>query len=63
MYAHCQKILVKEGEKVEQGQVIATIGDTGLVTGPHLHYEILKDDINIDPIPYVSLPFIPALEP
>lgn len=39
MYTHCSKILVKEGQFVKQGQQIATVGETGRVSGPHLHYE------------------------
>jgi murein DD-endopeptidase MepM/ murein hydrolase activator NlpD len=40
LYGHCEDILVKVGQKVEQGQVIATVGDTGWSTNPHLHFEI-----------------------
>ncbi|NLL69790.1 MAG: M23 family metallopeptidase [Epulopiscium sp.] len=63
LYAHCQEIFIQEEEEIQQGQIIAAIGDTGLATGPHLHYEIVKDGILIDPIQYVSLPFIRSLEP
>lgn len=49
-YAHLSEILVKEGESVEVGDIVGTLGSTGLSTGPHLHYEIIKDDKPIDPL-------------
>ncbi|MCJ7856944.1 M23 family metallopeptidase [Lachnospiraceae bacterium NSJ-143] len=54
-YAHLSSILVKEGERVTAGQVVALSGNTGITTGPHLHYGIHKNDDKIDPIQYVSL--------
>ncbi|HUU00718.1 MAG TPA: LysM peptidoglycan-binding domain-containing M23 family metallopeptidase [Myxococcota bacterium] len=42
VYAHNKVILIKEGEKVEQGQVISRVGHTGRANGPHLHFEIRK---------------------
>ena len=50
MYAHMEKILVKKGQKVKRGDVIGYLGNTGLSTGPHLHYEVRKNDKPIDPI-------------
>ena len=49
MYAHCSKIYVKEGDKISQGQEIAEVGDTGNVTGPHLHFEIRRNNEFVDP--------------
>lgn len=48
-YAHCSKLLVKEGQKVKQGDKIAEVGSTGKSTGPHLHFEIRRDNRSIDP--------------
>lgn len=49
-FLHCSAILVKEGQKVKQGQVIGRIGATGRATGPHLHWSMKWHDARIDPI-------------
>ena len=49
-YAHLLKPAVRKGQKVKSGQVIGYIGATGKATGVHLHYEVLKNDDQIDPI-------------
>lgn len=49
VYAHCQKLKVKNGKKVKKGDVIATVGSTGIATGPHLHFEIKLSNRYIDP--------------
>lgn len=49
IYAHCSKILVKEGENIKKGQKIALSGNTGRTTGPHLHFEIRRENRTIDP--------------
>lgn len=49
LYAHCSKIFVKEGQIVAQGQKIASVGNTGNSTGPHLHFEIRVEDRFVDP--------------
>jgi len=54
LYAHCSRLLVKEGDIVRKGQLIAYIGRTGMVTGPHLHFELLKNGARIDPKPYIN---------
>lgn len=54
LYGHCSAILVNVGQKVSQGQVIATVGSTGNSTGPHLHFEIRENNTAIDPLPLLS---------
>ncbi len=49
-YAHQSKIIVSPGQKVEQGQTIGYIGSTGLSTGPHLHFEMIKNGSKINPL-------------
>jgi murein DD-endopeptidase MepM/ murein hydrolase activator NlpD len=51
-YAHCSKILVKRGQQIKRGQIIAKVGNTGKSTAPHLHYEVHKNNRPIDPINY-----------
>lgn len=49
LYAHCDKLYVKEGDSISQGQEIAEVGSTGNTTGPHLHFEIRYQDRYVDP--------------
>lgn len=49
IYAHCNNLYVKQGEKVVQGQEIAEVGTTGNSTGPHLHFEIRVHERTVDP--------------
>jgi murein DD-endopeptidase MepM/ murein hydrolase activator NlpD len=53
VYAHTQKNLVKEGERVRRGQAIARVGQTGRASGPHLHFEIRKDNLARNPLRYL----------
>ena len=49
VYAHCSELLKNQGDTVKQGEVIAKVGATGNVTGPHLHFEIRKEDRFVNP--------------
>jgi murein DD-endopeptidase MepM/ murein hydrolase activator NlpD len=49
VYAHLSKSMVKEGQTVTRNQVIAKSGNSGLSSGPHLHYEVLHNGQNLDP--------------
>ncbi|WP_295405477.1 M23 family metallopeptidase [uncultured Thiocystis sp.] len=53
-YAHNHKNLVQEGQMVGQGQKIATVGSTGVATGPHLHFEVRKGGKAVNPMPYLG---------
>lgn len=54
VYAHLSKVLVKLGDKVKRGDVIGLVGSTGLSTCNHLHYEVRKDNIPVNPINYYN---------
>lgn len=53
LYAQLSAILVEEGQKVTRGEIIGKVGSSGASTGPHLHYEVRKDDEAIDPASYL----------
>lgn len=54
-YAHMQSFRVQKGQKVQQGQIIGYIGNTGLSTGPHLHYEVHIGSDVVDPMKYLNI--------
>lgn len=49
VYAHCSELLKNQGDTVKQGEVIAKVGATGNATGPHLHFEVRKEDRFVNP--------------
>jgi hypothetical protein len=54
LYAHLSKAMVKPGEKVSRGQIIGKVGRTGSATGPHLHYEVIKNGQKVNPMNYIT---------
>lgn len=55
LYAHCSRITVSSGTDVKEGEKIAEVGETGMATGPHLHFELQHNGDYLNPIYYVSL--------
>ena len=53
-YAHMNAVYVRQGDRVAQGQAIGEVGSTGRSTGPHLHYEILYEGVNVDPMVFIK---------
>ena len=51
-YAHLSKIEVRVGQRIQEGDKIGEVGSTGMATGPHLHYEVLIEDIPVDPMKF-----------
>jgi murein DD-endopeptidase MepM/ murein hydrolase activator NlpD len=55
-YAHLLSFAVKNGQTVKRGDLIGYAGSTGRSTGPHLHYHIWKDGVNVNPLKFGALP-------
>ncbi len=55
-YAHLSRFAIKRGQRVKQGEIIGYVGSTGFSTGPHLHYEMLKNGVKINPLTEVLPP-------
>ena len=53
LYAHCSQLIATQGQTVTQGQLIAKVGTSGNVTGPHLHFEVRKNGVIYNPQNYV----------
>lgn len=54
LYAHNSSLIVRSGDNVRQAQLIAKSGNTGFSTGPHLHFEVQKDDQALDPMDFLN---------
>ncbi len=54
LYAHCSRVTVSSGTAVREGQKLAEVGETGIATGPHLHFELQKDGTYLNPVYYVA---------
>jgi murein DD-endopeptidase MepM/ murein hydrolase activator NlpD len=53
VYGHLSKVNVRIGQKVRRGDVIGFVGNTGLSTGPHLHYEVFVNNVPVNPLRYI----------
>ena len=60
LYAHMSDILVKKGQKVKRGEVIGLVGNTGTSVGAHLHYEVIKEGVKVNPAHYYFNDLSPA---
>lgn len=56
LYAHNRDLRVKSGQTLREGQVIATVGESGRTSGPHLHFEVRKDGKPVDPLGFLKPP-------
>ena len=54
-YCHCSALLVKEGDAVSIGEAVARVGATGLATGPHLHFELTRSGVYVNPEYYINV--------
>jgi murein DD-endopeptidase MepM/ murein hydrolase activator NlpD len=56
VYAHCSQLMIKKGQRVKKGDIIAKVGSTGWAIGPHLHFEIWKDSKPYNPLSFIEVP-------
>ena len=52
LYAHMSRVSVRAGQRVSRGQVIGYVGNSGISSGPHLHYEVIRNGDKVDPAFY-----------
>ena len=53
LYGHCQSLMIRKGQNVKKGTVIATVGSSGRATGPHVHFEVRRNDSPTNPMSYL----------
>jgi murein DD-endopeptidase MepM/ murein hydrolase activator NlpD len=53
-YAHARSLTVKVGDMVTKDQLVAYMGSTGRSSGPHLHYEVMRNGTQVDPASYIA---------
>ncbi len=53
-YGHASRLLVKDGERVRQGQLVARVGTTGNASGPNLHFEVRRNRVPLDPLTFLQ---------
>jgi len=56
-YGHQSEILVQVGDQVQKGQLIGLVGETGRVSGPHLHWEVIVGGVQVDPLQWLAREF------
>jgi murein DD-endopeptidase MepM/ murein hydrolase activator NlpD len=52
LYAHLSQIRVREGQEIKRGEIVGTVGNTGISTAPHLHYEVVRNGRKVNPVNY-----------
>jgi len=62
LYGHASGFAVSSGQRVKKGQVVAYIGMTGFATGPHVHYEVIRNGVCINPMHYLGLNLLTSAE-
>lgn len=62
LYAHGSEIIAEVGQSVKRGDIILKVGSTGYSTGPHAHFEVRKNGIVVNPLPYITSGVIPNTE-
>ena len=62
VYAHMDQLSVSKGDRVKQGDTIGTLGATGVVSGPHLHFEVVENGYQVNPLEYLDLSKLQNIE-
>lgn len=60
LYAHMSQILVKAGQEIKRGEIIGKVGSTGTSSGPHCHYEVIRNGDKVNPVSYYFLDLTPV---